>query len=168
MRIADGVGEYRPGSCPRLCGDDAPAQFSRQTHRHVRTGRRARPRASANRARRSTLRSRQPRVVRDRRLELPPGSHRCRRSTRRRRRSCGGGRVPIVRGADSRPRLGHEPRRPELQRRRRARLHEVHESHSRGRLREAHRTRAAGRHSRHASQPRRRASPDVRPRSLDA
>ena len=74
-------------------------------------------------------------LVRHRRLELPADPDRRRRSQRRRRRPRRGGGVPAARRATASPGRGHEPRRPVLQRRGRARLHQVHEPHSRGRPR---------------------------------
>ncbi len=74
----------------------AAAQLARQTDRFVSPGRRSRAGAETRRSRRGALRSRQPRAVRDRRLELPPDSDRPRRSPRCRRCDRGGGRVPAV------------------------------------------------------------------------
>ena len=72
------------------------------------------------------------------------------------------------RRAGAAARRGHQPRRPVLQRRGRARLHEVHEPDPRDRSGQALRARAARRRARFAAQRRRSPSPDVRSRSVDA
>ena len=65
-------------SRPRTATIDNPAaaQLPRQANRHLPASVGARARTAAAGPRRSPLRSRQPRHVRDRRIKLPPGSHR--------------------------------------------------------------------------------------------
>ena len=90
--------------------------------------RRARTRAQRSVSRRGAVRPRQPRAVRDRRLELSADSHRSRHSARRRTTSSPRSQLCRKFGAPLLPRgRGDEPRRPMLQRRRGPRFHEVHE-----------------------------------------
>ena len=119
-------------------------------------------------ARRGALRRRQPRALRDGRLELPPDPHRRRAAPRCRRCGRGGRRLSPLRRAGALARWGHEPRRTGVQRRRRPRLLEIYEPRPRDRPGAAHRPCAAGRRARRPARRRRSLRPHLRPRPLDA
>ena len=128
------------------------AQLSRKPDRHLRAGSRARSRAAPDDQRRGAVRSRQ-RARCTRRdasnyrqvpigVVVPTTKTMCGPPSRRAGR----------RRADSGAWRGHEPRRTELQRRRRSRLHEVHEPDPRAESGERIARVQPGRRARHAAQ----------------
>ena len=120
--------------------------------------------ASAHRGR-GALRRRQPRALRHRRLELPPGSHRGGGAADGRGRGGDGRRLPAAWRARPGPRRRNQPGRPVLQRGRGHRHFQAPQPRAGGGSRAQTRARGAGRGARRPAPGRRTPPPDLRTRS---